>query len=59
MKKKTFVFLLTIILFLSMVAPAFAADYGAWSDWSTQRPASVSGRQIEARSTVVGYNMVT
>ena len=64
MTKRLLCALLALCLALSLapadtVSPVFAAEYGAWSGWSTTKPGEQPGRQIETRSTVVGYNMVT
>lgn len=44
---------LTCIPFVS-----YAESYGNWSEWSLEQPFEFEGRQIESRSTVVGYNLV-
>ena len=61
MRRTIVTFLLTLAMLASMVSPiaSAATEYGPWSGWSTTAPASQSGRQIETRDVVVGYNMVT
>jgi len=61
MRRMIVTFLLTLAMLASLVSPiaSAATEYGPWSGWSTTVPASQSGRQIETRDVVVGYNMVT
>ena len=60
MKKRIVSLVLSLVMLLSLLpVSVFAADYGAWSDWSTTEPMKAVGRQIESRDVTVGYNMVT
>lgn len=37
--------------------PKTSTQWSEWSEWSTTSPENISGREIETRETVLGYNL--